>query len=220
MTTYELLNILEEQFPGWNRDGIRGLLRYIDIAQKALCMVPAEQLLIYDTATGRLPLLPTTAGMFQYFASADASFIDQVLIECDVATPIQDYGRAVKRIERVSIAGIDYIRVPYIRTWPATDTTNAKLLFTTDPGTCPAIYRLRSYKRPASLDSDSIELTIPPPYDELYLLPAAAKLVEGANHGNYIEARAMVVKEFMPLMWQAFNMGEQGQDDEPEDRGF
>jgi len=40
------------------------------------------------------------------------------------------------------------------------------------------------------------------------------------NHGNYIEARAPLIREFKPLMWEAFNLGEQGQDNEPEDRGF
>jgi len=222
MTTYELLSILEEQFPGWNRDGVRGLLRYVDVAQKALCMVPAEQLLLFDDSTGELPALPTTAGLYAYFTAPEVSFVDEVLLEAQSLNSggIQDYGNlAYRKPEYRSISGVTYVRVPYIRTWPATDSTNAKILFTRDPGTS-TLYKLRSYRRPATLDSDSIELTIPPPYDELYLLPATGKLIEGVNHGNYIEARASLIREFKPLMWEAFNLGEQGQDNEPEDRGF
>jgi hypothetical protein len=230
MTTYELLNILEEQFPGWNRDGVRGLLRYVDIAQKALCMVPAEQLLIMEDATGKLPVLGTTAGTFAYYMSAITSFVDEVLVEADSRSwgsmsvqSLQDYGRTAPDAaipEYRAIAGIQYLRVPFVRTWPATDANNAKLLFTKDPATTTSLYYLRSYRRPETLDSDSIGLLIPPPYDELYLLPAAAKLVEGANHGNYIEARAAIERDFKPLMWEAFNEGEQGQSNEPESRGF
>lgn len=193
-------------------------------------MVPAEQLLIFDETTGQLPALATTAGTFRYYASAATSFVDQVLIEAENTNwqtlqtlSLQDYGKvspnAVKP-EYYTIAGIQYLRVPYIRTWPASESQNAKILFTKDPGTRATAYRLRSYRKPDTLDSDSIELTVPPPYDELYLLPATAKLIEGVINGNYIEARLAITREFKPLMWKAFNEGEQGQDLEPESRGF
>jgi len=220
MTTSELLDILEEQFPGWNRDGVRGLLRYVDIAQKALCMVAAEQLLIFDETTGKLPLLTTVSGTFAYYVDPAVSFVDGVLFENEAQSFLSDYGREIVVPEYLSIAGIQYIRIPFVRTWPATDSANAKILFTKNPGDTTDRYFLRTYRRPATLDSDSIPLLIPPPYDELYLLPATAKLVEGANHGNYIEARTAIIREFKPLMWQAFNEGEQGQDFEPESRGF
>lgn len=230
MTTSELLSILEEQFPGWNRDGTRGLLRYVDIAQKALCMIPAEQLLIFDTSTGKIPAIPTVAGTYEYTMPAEVSFVDEVLVEAGDSSfsslqtlSSQDYGRATRNStipEYRSIAGIEYFRIPFIRSWPASESANAKILFTKNPGDSSTSYRRRSYRRPATLGSDTIELTIPPPYDELYLLPAVGKLIEGVNHGNYIEARAAIVRDFKPLMWAAFNTGEQGKDYEPEERGF
>jgi hypothetical protein len=230
MTTAELLNILEEQFPGWNRDGTRGLLRYVDMAQKALCMIPAEQLLIFDTTTGKLPIIATTTSVFEYTMPAEVSFVDEVLVEAGDANfsnlqtlSYQDYGRTSRSAylpEYRTIAGIEYLRIRFIRSWPASESSNARILFTKNPGTAAASYRRRSYRWPATLESDAIELTIPPPYDELYLLPAVGKLIEGVNHGNYIEARSAIVRDFKPLMWAAFNTGEQGKDYEPEERGF
>jgi len=228
-TTSELLDLLEDQYKGWVRDGPRGLLRYLDAAQKILCHVPAQQLLIVEQANGKLRTFPTTANIYRYDMQDDVAFVEELLVEADTSSQIldymnvQDYGRISPHSTKPkypTISGIKYVHIPYVRSWPAGESHPARVMFTVNPGTTTDTYRVRAYRKPASLDSDSIELTIEPPYDEVYLLPAACKLIEGVNNGNYIEARSTIIREYRPLMHKAFNEGAQGVDYETDPLGF
>ena len=59
-----------------------------------------------------------------------------------------------------------------------------------------------------------------PPWDEMYLLPAMLKLIEGVEHGNYVESRQIILKQLQPALWKELSRGEQGLDETPVDRGF
>ena len=228
-TTKELITLLQKQFKGWNRDGDRGILPYLNIAQRILCSVEAEQLMIIDESTGKLPAITTVDGTYTYNLPANVNFISSILIESGTIVsshnvPMQDYGD-ISRIHRrpeeeVSISGISYYLFPYIRSYPSNEENVAKVVFTENPGNSTNVYRYRGYSLPTSLVSESIALSIPPPYDFIYLLPATAKLLEGVQNGNYVEAIAYITKEFLPEMHKAFNVGAYGINCEPESHGF
>jgi len=240
-STAELLVILQEQFKGWNINGPRGLLHYLDTAHRILCQTESANRVVFDSSTGLLPYLVTTAGTFTYNLPSDCWKLGDVLVEIGVNGSLFDnlsyyrYGTggvggtalmtgfrisSTRKLEHVTISGIGYIRVPHIRSFPAGESTLAKLIFTDDPGTTTTCYNIRYYKKCAELVSDSIPLEIEPPNDELYLLPATCKLIEGVQHGNYLEARTEILKNIKPLYWKECNSGEQGFDYDAEDRGF
>jgi hypothetical protein len=81
-------------------------------------------------------------------------------------------------------------------------------------------YYLRAWCRSKQLTSVRINHLVPPPNDVLYLLPAAAKLIEGVQNGEVIESRLWIEKELKPKFWAAMNKGEQSEYTEPVDRGF
>jgi hypothetical protein len=229
-TTEELISILEKQYVGWARDGVRGIRTYLDIAQDILCNVEGEQLMIFDSSTGELPTFDTTDGVREYSLPSNVNFIDAVCVEADARSTLidnirkQDYGRITRThrrpIEQFDIAGIRYILIPYIRSYQRTETSVAKVLFTEPVETSTDVYRYRGYKKATAITSDSIPLTVFPPYDIQLLLPATAKLMDGIQNGNYVEAYKYVGKHIAPQMHKAFNRGAQGIFYEAEDQGF
>lgn len=230
MTTEEILSILEKQFSGWVRYGDRGIITYLNIAQRTLLNIAADQLMIIDESTGKLPSFDTVDGVFAYDLASNVNFIDAVLVESGVNTLLltgifqQDYGYSSRIQQRpsesINISGISYIRIPQIRSYPATESASAKVVFTENPGDTSDIYRYRGYKLPTEITSDTIPLTIQPPYDTIYLLPATAKLLEGVQSGNYVDAYVFIQNELVPKLHNALNIGEFGRDYYAEDRGF
>jgi hypothetical protein len=227
-STDELLTILEEQCKWWNRNGTRGLLYQLDTAQKLLMCAPHNQN-VYCTG-GVLPALATTTGTFDYNLPSNCYLLKYVLIRVNTigstgVTSIagMDYGwNRVNSMppEYISFGGVEYVHIPYIRSWQSGDTATARLMFTVDPGTTTDYYRLMYYKKPADLTSDSIPIEIPPPWDMTYLLPAVIKLIEGVDHGNVIESRASIIRDLQPALWRELDKGEQGEEIFPVSRGF
>lgn len=227
MTTEELISMLEKQFKGWNRDGDRGILPYLNIAQKILCSVPSKQFLVFDESTGKLPTITTVDGTFTYDLPSTINFIDMILVEdgpnVSVSFGYQDYGRSVrstfKAYEAVEFSGIAYFKIPYVRSYPATENDVAKVIFTENPESSTDKYMYYGYKKPIDLVSDAIPLSIHPPFDALYLLPATAKLMEGVEHGNYVDAVAYIHRDILPEMNKKFNVGAFGDNHNAVDRG-
>jgi hypothetical protein len=224
------MSLLEKQFNGWNRDGERGIRHYLNLAQRMLCTVEADQLMAIDESTGKLPAFNTTENDFSYNLPSTVNFVDAVIVEANANTSLidsmwaQDYDR-ITRIHRqpskyINISGINYIQIPYVRTFPWSESAVAKIVFTSDPGTTTDTYRYRGYNLPADILSDSIALTIPPPWDMMYLLPATALLMQGVQNGNYLEVINIIQTKYIPEMHKAFNKGDFGVYYEAEDHGF
>lgn len=234
MTTLELLTILQEQFKGWNIDGERGILPHLNAAHFILCTNESEQNVYYDEVNGDLPALTTIAGTYNYTLSNAINIwkISGVNVRVEDISSISgtlvsltgfDYGskRYTSRpMEYVTLAGIEYVRIPFVRSWPATETANARLMFNADPGSSTDYYRLYGWKKPTQIISESIQVDIPPPWDYEYLLPATAKFIEGIQHGNYVDCRRYVTTVLKPALQKEMNSGEQGFDHETDDRGF
>ena len=230
MNTEEVLSVLEKQFVGWNRDGERGIRHYLNLVQRILCNAPSEQLMIFDESTGKLPSFNTTEGTFVYSLPSNVNFIDTVLIESNARCTLndnlhsQDYGFSSRisqlPLEEIGISGISYYKIPYIRSFPATESAVAKVVFTVDPGSSTDVYRYRGYLLVPEIVSDTIPLSISPPHDALILLPATAKMIEGVQNGNYLDTYKDIVREYLPRMQEAFNKGAFGINQDAEDHGF
>ncbi|HUX57151.1 MAG TPA: hypothetical protein VMV77_09260 [Bacteroidales bacterium] len=227
-TTEELLTILSKQFPGWNLDGDRGILFYLNSVQKMLCHVEAEQLIVFDETTGKLPVINTISGDYSYDLPSTVGFVTKVLIEAGSGNLVanglfaQDYGSRVSQRpgNNIDISGIQYIDIPQIRSSPANEVSAAKIIFMVDPGTVNDTYRYLGYRKPTELVSDTIPLTIPPPYDIQYLLPATETMIMGVENKDIVNAYRAISDEFIPKMQRAFNKGGFGANYESEDRGF
>ena len=224
MITEELIDELVQRFNGWNRSGEHGVLRYISAAHEILMTAEAEQNLIFNETTGVLPSLNTVAGTFRYILTNDVWRVASILIKITDAPVATDYGALTRSSYKNSrmIGGILYAKVPYVRQWDYINSVKlARLMFTQDPGTHNDYYFRESYKRPTEILSESIQVDIPSPLDFDILIPAAAKLIEGVQSGNYDQARQYVKLQLKPELWKQLNSGVQGElDMEPVDRGF
>jgi hypothetical protein len=234
MTTSDLIDELVTRFNGWSRDGDHGVLRYLNAAHGQLMAMEAEQNLIVDTVTGGLPVLNTTAGTFIYTMPTNVWRVTGILIKLDDGTipSLKDYGiyniQIMQRPLRTtmknarSIGGRFYAKYAYARCKDYVNSTNlATVMFTRDPETKTDFYYRQSFRRPTDILSETIQPDIPPPYDFEILLPAATKLIEGVQSGNYMEAYEYVKKVFKPALWKELNAGDQGEyDAEPVNRGF
>jgi hypothetical protein len=226
-TTAELIARLQEQYKGWNADGVRGIRTYLDTAHMMLVTALSEQRIYYDTSNGCLPYLTTTAGTYLYTSSNHYS-IDNVVVEVNVTGSLldnisgSDYGfrNGKPRISYVNHAGVDYINIPNVKTTPMTESASASIVFTKDPGDTTDVYQLYGVRAPARITSDSVQIEVPAPWDDMFLVPAVGLLIEGVENGNYLEARMQIYKNIIPAMRKQFNTGAQGFDYEAESRGF
>lgn len=222
-TTDELLFVLERQNQGHSRDGEDGLLSYLNRAQQMLCQIPAPQFLLWGP-NGKLPSVDTVEGEYVYEMPDNVRVVNTILVEVGTSGTLfnvvgADYDKhpgLVRSNDRVCIAGTEYWRVPYVTTQPATAHSVARVQFTINPKTTTGKFRRESYRTIPALLSDSAALTIPPPWDEEYLLPATQLLISAHAHGNWIESTQGVsdLKKAM-LNAMTFDGGEQGLDTNP-----
>ena len=231
MLTSEFLNIAGVYCDGLNRDGVNGLLFFTDQAQNLLGYNSGQQNIVFDAATGRLPTISTEKDKFEYDAPDDVWRIIGVLNEANALSPLitdpfnSDYGyRNYTRtndnpLERVIIGAISYYRVQNVRTFDAGDGSPARVLFTEQPGDTNGIYYLWAYGKTAKLTSDTIPLSIKPPYDIKYLLPVVMLLVRGFKDGDIVESMSKI--EGLRREYQKeISKGEQGQQRSSVNRGF
>jgi hypothetical protein len=232
MTTEELVDELVQMHNGWSRDGVHGCLRYLNEAHNILMSVEAQQNTIFNTLTGKLPAINTTAGTMLYTMLDDVWRVSAVLIQINPLygypfAPQFDYGmnRLAGRSSyenSLVIGGIQYSKVPFIRTRDRINpTTPAMIMWTKDPETKTDFYYRLSHKTPVQILSESIQPEIASPLDVQILLPAASKLIEGAQKFNLFEAYQYIEKEFKPKLMKELDAGDQGDlDMEPVSRGF
>jgi len=229
MNADEMLNMLEVQCDGVPRDGPNGLLFFLRIVNDIFGKTASEQHVIFDESTGRLPVLNTTAGTFRYSAPANMWRVAGILVEADVTygTNVvhQDYGvyttrtASLKR-DIIVIANIEYVRVPYIRSYDAQDNRGAYIIFTEDPGTVNDIYRWYGYRLPTPILSDTIQLCeSSDAFAWGYLFPAVTMMVQAFKNGNFLDAHAGI--EALAKKYSLeINQGEQGEDSDAIDHGF
>jgi hypothetical protein len=217
-STSELLTWVELECHGWNREGPRGSRALLNEAQKLLLFNECEQNIIYDSTTGDLPYLETTDSTYRYTISTAGGdnvwLIGAVVIDALTINGLDYGGLAYNRswkADETRIAGNDYYRLRNIRSRPWSESADAQLTFSLNPGNTTAVYRLLAYRRCTEITSDAVSHEMPGSSDVDYLMPATMKLIEAIDdHGKMIEARRYIRSELKPQMWQELARGEQG----------
>lgn len=220
-TTTELVDELVERFHGWNTDGPHGVLRFLDQAQSILLAQESHQRLKFDPTTGRPPILDTTEGVFEYQMDSDIWRVGSIMVRESDTVP--DYGKINTKLDHdiTLIGGIRYKTIKNVRSWDWQSISSpARIMFTADPLTRSNYYYIRAWVRPTPITAVTIQHSVTPPNDILYLLPAAALLIEGVQNGTLMDARRIVEHEIKPKLWAQENKGEQSDYIPPVDRGF
>lgn len=226
MNADEMLNMLEVQCGGVSRDGPNGLTFFLRIVNDIFGKTASQQHVVFDETTGRLPTFNTISNTFRYDAPENMWRIAGVLVEADSVWGSGiyrfDYGMyntryASAKLERIHIANIEYVRVPFIRSFDAQDNRGAYILFTENPGDTTDIYRWYGYSLPTPILSDSIQLCeSSDAFAWAYLFPAVTKLVQAFKNGNFLEAHGEV-EGLARKYSKEINKGEQGEDSDAED---
>ncbi len=217
MTTEELCELLVQQYNGWNYDGDHGVLRHLNSANLILASQDCSMMLVLDNATGTLPILATTGGVFAYNMVTTIRKVSDVLVSTD-SIVFNDYGTTAMSTGRnyIVIGGMKFVRWPYVMKPQEYRSVSvpAKVIFSKDPGTTSDRFYLYAFRRPTQILSQNIQSDIVSPWDAEYLLPAASKLIEGVQSGNYVEAYQWIQKELKPKMANAMNKDMQGDSDD------
>lgn len=108
-----------------------------------------DQMIYFDTTTGRHPFLVTTAGTYQY-----------------------DYPSWAKYILQVYDANLAQEDTEYYPDFPVTaDNTNKKITFSFDPGTETTKYKIKGIFGPTDITSENDTLLVVPKDSRFPLLP-------------------------------------------------
>jgi len=123
----------------------------------------------------------------------------------------------------VEINGNNYFVYRYVKTddalevgpdAPATDLPRPRIRFSQDPGTTvgEARYYLQAYRDHPAVTSNRVQLLIPDTdgAHATIVVPALMKLIEGENHGNYMEAIDYIEFKLKPRLWGYMSKGAQG----------
>lgn len=218
--TSELLNWIELECHGWQREGIRGTRAMLNEAQKLLRMRQCEQNVLYDATTGDFPYVVTTTGVYAYTFGPTVWLPQEVLVD---DTTSLAYGLTNSwQIEPVERAAKTYYRVRNIRSTPWSQAANASIQFTgVNPGTTSTVFRIRAYGKPTEITSDAVQHGMPGSTDMKFLLPAAVMLIQAcSNHEKFMDARRYVTEVLAPQLWGDLSAGEQGVSRFVEPRAF
>lgn len=205
-TTSQLLTWIELQNHGWSREGARGSRALLNEAHKLLLYNETEQRIVIDPTTGNIPFIITVDTVYQYNLPATCSILKAVLIDEDETRDEWPW-----RYEDFSIKGQRFYRVLNITSREKTFSNNANFTFLgVNPGATTSKFRTLYYQAPTEILSDSIQHDMPGNTDTEFLMPATIKLIEGIDHGNFIEAREYITKVLKPQFMAVSDRGEQG----------
>lgn len=205
-TTSQLLTWIELQNHGWVREGSRGTRPLFNEAHRLLLYDERDQRIVIDPATGNIPFITTVDLTYQYFLPDNCSILKAVLIDED---EIRD--ESPWSYEDFHIKGQRFYRVLNITSREKTLMINANFTFLgVNPGDTTDKFRTLYYEYPVEITSDSIQHEMPGTSDMDFLVPATIKLIEGIDHGNFIEAREYIRKILKPQFQATLDRGDQG----------
>lgn len=217
-TTREMINWMKQQAEGWNRTGERGLLEVLDHAQEILMDQESHQHIAYRT-DGKLPHLTTVDGTYQYTldqATTGLAFdihkVDDVLVPADLVIDF-DYDifpHYRPPHEPMLFNGIEYLRFYEVATTEALQGSYPTLTFRVNPGDTTKQFYILSYKKAATLTSESVALSVPKKYHHTTLLPVAMLLLEARQNGTFVENLEVIEQRYAKRFRQDMDRGAQG----------
>jgi hypothetical protein len=181
------------------------------------------QTLLRSASTGLLPTLSTTQGnMGPYYGPTNAWRVSNVLIWAEDIG--MDYGLEYDYVDEsdvVEVNGNQYYVYRYASSDDAVEVgpnppvgveARPIIRFSQDPGTTTRRYYMQAYRKHPLITSDRIQTLIPDSdgTHETILVPGLMKLIEGQNHGNYMEAIEYIEQTLKPRLWARMSAGAQG----------
>ena len=224
-STREIVDVLKFNAKDWNRTGDKSLLQILNEAHRILLSQEMSQRISYMT-DGDLPNVATTSGTYDYTLnqattglSEDIWRVGSVLVK----PPFSNQLLTAIRVE-YSITpnlrqpvqpwewnGVEYFKFFQVHCNDALVSGHPSLKFTIDPGTTTTDYYLLAYKKPTEILAETTETEIPEHLHHTILIPAALKLLEAYQTGNWMEYGALMNEEFKPKFQAEMNEGEQGE---------
>ena len=201
------------------------LFPLLDTVVQILYRHEHPQTMLIDAATGRLPRIGTDAeGYGPYYGPAGTWRVSRVLLWGEEIG--RDYGLEYDYVsdkDAVEINGNMYYVYRYVRTEDAVEVgpnpaagvlALPKIWFSQDPGDTQTSlrYHVQAYKTHPQVLSDRVQLLIPDAdgTHQTIVVPALMKLIEGQNHGNYMEAIEYIEQTLKPRLWDRMSAGAQG----------
>lgn len=224
-STKEIINYMKIQAEGWNRGGQKGLLEVLDQAQDILYKQEMAQTIAYRS-DGDLPYIATSDNVHEYTLNQATTGLDKDIWRVGgvlVKPPFSNQLLSAIRVEYsitpnlrqpvqpMEFNGVEFFRFYQITSEDATKNGYPKLRITINPGATTNDFYLLCYKKPTSLTSETIRLSLPEQLHITCLMPAAMKLVEGYQNGRFIEALEVIERRYKPMVQAEMNKGEQGE---------
>lgn len=194
MLTTSLITFIQSDFPDWSEVRILSLIN--EIQRIVFTQVPTDQMRMFDTLTGKDPILTTESGTLVYNinTSAPASF------------PYNAW-----RIWEVYQTDINDPEDVF--TIDATPVTNcAQIVFKEDPGITD--FYVRCYRFPTVLSSNSVQLEIPHQYHLTHVYEGVAGLIEKSRSGKS-ERWNMFEQKLLPELVKKLSEGRRRSTDTP-----
>ena len=186
-STREISRQILQQAHGWQVDGARGVLPYINEIHRYMVAHDSETNVYIDPATGLPPYLTTVDGTRQYTMADNVRKIASVFF--DESVPM-DYGDAVNYDNYGNYLWIKGTRYREVKAGsrPKNRSSNATITFQFNPGTTTDIYFTKYYIVPTEITSVSIDLDIPDEYHDLVVDGVVARIraVQYGNNDTYL----------------------------------
>jgi hypothetical protein len=162
MLTSSLITLIKKDASDWSRDNIRELVN--EVHRMCLTEKPVGHMRVYDSTTGKDPILTTIAGTYEYDLD-----ISSIGFNVYTATTVYGSPETVDSPEDVII-------------FDATRGVDCKVVFKNDPGT--SSYYVTAYRIPPEITSESIQLAIPENYHLSHIKEGVIGLIEQADSGR------------------------------------
>jgi hypothetical protein len=176
MLTSAIITLAQSEAPDWSRTK---LLTYLDELQKKVFLKnTTSQMRIYDSTTGKDPILVTTPSTFEYSINTTNGFPNNAWTVNEV------YIDNIKEPET---------NILVIKATPST--AYAKIIFNDAPS---GSYYIRCYRFPNSLTTEQVQLEIPIVY-HLDIYDGLIGLIEKSRSGKS-ERYMIFEKETLPII--------------------
>lgn len=225
-TLSQMISWTQLQAPGWERDGVKGLLPLFNEIYNIFMRNESEQSV--QVSGGELPSISTVNGTFSYDIPTTIWRVSKVCFAMPYTSNynlsiLDDYGMSTNRQrpdQYLYFAGRQYLRFAHVRCFDKNYLNPAKIEFVVNPGTTNNLFLYIGHKEaPVQLVSESIEPQLPENCHQ-FLMQGVLKLVEALQNGNYVESYQYINEYLKPKVNVEFNLGEQGNSGHVERREF